>query len=71
MRPSRIRSGGEPAAGDFAGALRRVRSSSLPREHRRLQEFGQSSFIGKILIVEREALPERATVVLVREPIGF
>ncbi|MET7336629.1 LUD domain-containing protein [Nonomuraea sp. NPDC005650] len=52
-------------------ALRRIRSYSLPREHLRLQELGQSSFIGKILILEREALPERGTIVLVHEPIGF
>ncbi|MBB5783186.1 LUD domain-containing protein [Nonomuraea jabiensis] len=63
--------GAQKVVPDLETALRRVRSYSLPREHRRLQEFGQSSFIGKILIVEREALPERATVVLVREPIAF
>ncbi|RVX39727.1 YkgG family uncharacterized protein [Nonomuraea polychroma] len=63
--------GAQKVVPDLETALRRIRSYSLPREHLRLQEFGQSSFIGKILIVEREALPERATVVLVREPIGF
>ncbi|SDJ19220.1 LUD domain-containing protein [Nonomuraea jiangxiensis] len=53
--------GAQKVVPDLETALRRVRSYSLPREHRRLQESGQSSFIGKILIVEREALPERAT----------
>lgn len=63
--------GAQKVVPDLATALRRVRSYSLPREHLRLQKLGQSSFIGKILIVEREALPERATIVLIREPIGF
>ncbi|MEW9553355.1 LUD domain-containing protein [Nonomuraea sp. NPDC050783] len=63
--------GAQKVVPDLETALRRIRSYSLPREHLRLQEFGQSSFIGKILILEREALPERGTVVLVREPIGF
>ncbi|MEU6729822.1 lactate utilization protein [Nonomuraea wenchangensis] len=63
--------GAQKVVPDLETALRRARSYSLPREHQRLQAFGQSSFIGKILIIEREALPERAAVVLVREPIGF
>lgn len=63
--------GAQKVVPDLATALRRVRSYSLPREQLRLQESGFTSFIGKILIVERELLPERATVVLVREPIGF
>ncbi|SDK04634.1 lactate utilization protein [Nonomuraea jiangxiensis] len=63
--------GAQKVVPDLETALRRIRSYSLPREHLRLQALGQSSFIGKILIMEREALPERGTVVLVREPIGF
>jgi LUD domain len=64
--------GAQKVVPDLDTALRRVRGYSLPREWRRLQElYGQTSFLGKILILEREALPERGTVVLVREPIGF
>lgn len=32
---------------------------------------GQDSFMGKTLILEREFLDDRATVVLIREAIGF
>lgn len=32
---------------------------------------GNPSTVGKILIVNREVSPGRATVVLIREPIGF
>ncbi|MCG5216398.1 lactate utilization protein [Streptosporangium sp. KLBMP 9127] len=63
--------GAQKVVPDLETALRRIRAYSLPREHLRLQEIGQASFIGKILIMEREALPERGTVVLIREPIGF
>ncbi|MEU7858552.1 LUD domain-containing protein [Nonomuraea sp. NPDC049141] len=63
--------GAQKVVPDLETGLRRVRSYSLPREDLRLRAIGQSSFIGKILIVEREALPERGTVVLVREEIGF
>ncbi|CAM5569467.1 hypothetical protein SCANM63S_09393 [Streptomyces canarius] len=51
---------------------RRIRDYSLPKEWRRLQEnHGQTMFIGKILIVEREAFPERGVVVLIRDTVGF
>lgn len=56
---------------DLETALRRIRDYSLPREHDRVLQTGFSSFIGKVLIMEREFLPERGTVVLVREEIGF
>jgi LUD domain len=64
--------GAQKVVPDLATALRRVRTYSLPREWDRCQQaYGQPSFIGKILIVEREAVAGRGTVVLVREPIGF
>jgi hypothetical protein len=64
--------GAQKVVPDLATGLRRLRTYSLPREHERLSTlYGQSSFIGKILILEREAMPERGTVVLVREAIGF
>ncbi|WP_275414805.1 hypothetical protein [Plantactinospora mayteni] len=41
-------------------------------EFQRVQEAtGQGSFVGKILIFEREAIPDRTAVILIREPIGF
>ena len=53
-------------------SLRRVRAYSLPRERQRLSDrYGQASFIGKVLILEREAIPGRGTVILIREAIGL
>lgn len=63
--------GAQKVVADLDTALRRVRTYSLPREIDRLSSTGWESFIGKILIVERELLPDRGTVVLIREPIGF
>jgi hypothetical protein len=64
--------GAQKVVPDLDTALRRVRTHSLPLEYDRLYEArGSESFIGKILIFEREAMPNRGTVVLVRERIGF
>jgi hypothetical protein len=64
--------GAQKVVPDLDTALRRIRTYSLPRVHDRLMSsVGKGSFIGKILILEREAFPRRGTVVLVREPIGF
>ncbi|MFJ4620665.1 LUD domain-containing protein [Streptomyces sp. NPDC088812] len=64
--------GAQKVVPDLPTGLRRIREYSLPKEWRRLHDaYGQTSFLGKILILEREALPDRGTVVLVREAIGF
>lgn len=64
--------GAQKVVPDLATGLRRVRAYSLPREWQRLSElYGQASFIGKVLILEREAIPGRGAVILVREAIGF
>ena len=64
--------GAQKVVADLETALRRIRTYSLPRVHERLMATrGLPSFIGKILIMEREAFPGRGTVILVREPIGF
>jgi len=63
--------GAQKVVPDLETALRRLRAYALPREHERLATYGQGSFIGRILILEREAFPDRGTVVLVREAIGF
>ncbi|WP_203923613.1 LUD domain-containing protein [Rugosimonospora africana] len=64
--------GAQKVVPDLETALSRIRSYSLPKEHQRIHDLsGQSSFLGRILILEREAFPDRGTVVLVRETIGF
>jgi hypothetical protein len=57
---------------DIDEGLRRIREYSLPRENIRMQsERGVSSSLNKILIIHRESAPQRATVVLVNEDLGF
>jgi L-lactate utilization protein LutB len=52
-------------------ALRRARDIALPLEDQRMRHSGGSgSFIGKLVIYERER-PGRITLVLVGEPLGF
>ncbi|WP_199736412.1 lactate utilization protein [Micromonospora sp. HM5-17] len=64
--------GAQKVVPDLETGLRRIRTYSLPKEHQRLRRrYGQSSFLGRILILEREAFPDRGTVILVREAIGF
>ncbi|GAB3491383.1 LUD domain-containing protein [Amycolatopsis cihanbeyliensis] len=64
--------GAQKVVPDLDTALRRIRTYSFPKEHARcLEAYGQPSVLSKILIIEREIFPGRATAVLVREPIGF
>ncbi len=63
--------GGQKVVPDLDTAFRRVRTYSYPREHDRLRQVGHESFIGKLLVLEREFDTSRGTVVLVREEIGF
>jgi hypothetical protein len=63
--------GGQKVVPDLDTALRRVRTHSLPIVRNAMRAMGQDSFMGKTLILEREFLDGRATVVLTKEAIGF
>jgi hypothetical protein len=63
--------GGQKVVPDLDTALRRVRTHCLPIVRNAMRERGSDSFMGKTLILEREFLTDRATVVLVKEAIGF
>ncbi|MEU6347576.1 LUD domain-containing protein [Streptomyces sp. NPDC046977] len=64
--------GAQKVVADLDTALRRIRTYSYPNEDVRAQQaYGQPSVIAKILVISREVFPGRATVVLVREPVGF
>jgi LUD domain len=52
--------------------LKRLREYSLPMEDARaLIAYGVNSSLNKILILSKEPIPERATVILVEEVLGF
>jgi L-lactate utilization protein LutC len=57
---------------DLDEALRRIDEYALPLEDARAQaEYGIHSAVNKILVINREIIPERITVVLVDEVLGF
>jgi len=52
--------------------LKRVREYTYPLEDERaLQAYGMNSFISKWLIVNREVIPGRTSMILVKEKLGF
>ena len=53
-------------------ALRRITQHVEPYENMRLQEqIGMDTAVARILIMERDYMPGRTTVILVREPVGI
>ena len=64
--------GSQKIVPDLSSAFTRIRDYILPWENSQLRAaMGIDSFIGKILIIEREWVAGRITVVLVRQPIGI
>ncbi len=63
--------GAQKIVADLDEGLRRIDEHTLPLEDARMRQMrGVGSFVGKLLIVNRE-LAGRATVILVREALGF
>jgi hypothetical protein len=53
-------------------AIKRVREYVYPLEDERAQkEYGMPSTMGKWVIIEREIFPNRITLILVKEKLGF
>lgn len=64
--------GSQKIVPDIDAALKRVRDYVLPWEDAQVrQRVPTGSFIGKTLIIEREWVKGRITVILVREPAGY
>jgi acyl-CoA hydrolase len=64
--------GAQKIVPDLETAFRRIESYALPLEDARARAiYGRSSGINKVLIVNAEPVPGRATVLLLREAIGF
>ena len=63
--------GSQKIVPDLETALRRIRQYVLPWEDAQVRKVvSTGSFVGKILMVEREWVTGRLTVILVRVPIG-
>jgi L-lactate utilization protein LutC len=57
---------------DLDAAFQRIQEYTLPLESERAQAaYGFPSFVGKLLVVQREHVPGRIHLVLIREKLGF
>lgn len=64
--------GAQKVVPDLSTALRRVEEHCLPLENVRAQAaYGYPSAVNRLLILNAEHQPERGTVLLLRETIGF
>jgi len=64
--------GTQKIVSDLEEGLRRINEYSFPLEDARAQAaYGINSAVNKVLIINREIVPDRVTVVLVDEPLGF
>jgi len=64
--------GSQKIVPDLETALRRIHHYVLPWEDAQIRRLiNRGSFVGKILLVEREGMDGRMTVILVRQPIGI
>jgi LUD domain len=64
--------GSQKIVPDLDTAFKRIREHVLPWEDAQVRKAANmGSFIGKTLIIEREWINERMTVILVREPTGI
>jgi len=64
--------GSQKIVPDLETAMKRIREQVQPWEEAQTRAAANmGTFVGKILIIEREWIKERMTVILVREPIGI
>ena len=64
--------GTQKIVSDLEEGLRRIEEYAFPLEDARAMEaYGINSGINKVLIINREVVPGRITVVLVDEVLGF
>ncbi len=64
--------GAQKIVKDLHEGFRRIKEYSYPLEDARLRAaLGVPSAIGKILVIDREVVPGRITVILVKEELGF
>lgn len=64
--------GAQKVVPDLATALRRVEEHCLPLENvRAMAAYGSPSMVSRLLVLSRELIPGRGTVLLLREAIGF
>jgi hypothetical protein len=64
--------GAQKIVPDLDEAMKRIREYTFPLEDERaLQAYGRNTSIGKLLIVYKEAVPGRTTMIIVKQKLGF
>jgi len=64
--------GSQKIVPDLETALKRIHDYVLPWEDAQVRQvLNKGSFVGKTLLIERESMEGRMTVILVRQPIGI
>lgn len=57
---------------DVSEGMKRIYDYVLPLESERMQKlYGFNSFVSKLLIINKEIMPNRLTLILVKENLGF
>ncbi len=64
--------GSQKIVPDLDAAFRRIHEYSFPREDERAREaYGIGSGVNKMLVVNREVVPGRISMILVKQELGF
>lgn len=64
--------GAQKIVADDDAALKRIYEYCLPLENERAQKaYGMGSNVSKILTIKKEVNPERLTIIIVKEKLGF
>lgn len=64
--------GAQKVVADRAAAMRRLQFYALPKEDVRARAaYGRGSALAKTLVIDREVVPGRLTVILIRAPVGY
>ncbi len=64
--------GSQKIVPDLDAAFRRIYEYSFPREDERAREaYGIGSGVNKMLVVNREVVPGRISMILVKQEVGF
>lgn len=64
--------GSQKLVKDLDEGLRRIEQYCVPREEQHMQDlYKRSTYMGKVLIVNREARPGCTTMIIVKEELGY
>jgi len=63
--------GAQKVVKDFDEGMRRIEEYAFPLEDQRVAQYGIHSGVNKVLIVNKEISPDRITMIIVKENLGF